>query len=354
MDEEKQYLEEIEEFGDFTVQPISNHIDFEHNDHFVKLDLKSHGSALTQHLIPAAATGMLANAYCVKFPEGVPHTLMKFKEGGYGSAIMGKKGIIDQASFHKMLPQATFMGVFTVMSAVTGQYFLSEINSKLEKINQTVTDILAFLYGDKKAELISEISFIQYAQKCFTSIMQHEEQRIATIIGIQSAKKVAMKDIDFYLNDLEATVQNKENTKEKSARSLSKNAATKQIISSLELSLQLYIMCSILEPYYSQNYDREYLDYIIEDTAEYVSKYRGCVRLCLGKMHGRISEQHTGKHLTYDLRARQAEIEKYLDSLPSGEKEIRQQMQEALYAPLKPTELYLTANGEAYYRLEKR
>ena len=342
MSEEQQYLQEE---LDFQIKPVTVIPDFSNSNRFKKIALdKSQVSLLTQAIVPATTTGVLANVYYCKFPKGLPHTLMKLKDGGFASAIRGEKNIVGQASFHPMSAMAAVTGVFTVMSVVTGQYFLAQINSKLDKINQNVSDILAFLYGNKKAELVSEISFVQYAQKCYASIMRHREQQIATISGIQNAKKVAMKDVEFYLYDLDAAVK-EVNGK---VTEISKKQKIEQIVNSLELSLQLYITCCILEPYYSQNYDSDYLDFIIEDTTEYVSKYREKIRSCLGMMHGRIFELTAGKAKSFDLKRRQAEIEKLMDSLPSGETPIRQQLHEALYAPLQEANIFLTDEGEAY------
>ncbi len=39
--------------------------------------------------------------------------------------------------------------------------------------------------------------------------MGHNEQRAATIVSLQEAKKVAMKDIEFYLCDLDSTINSK-------------------------------------------------------------------------------------------------------------------------------------------------
>ena len=72
--------------------------------------------------------------------------------------------------------------------------------------------ILEFLYGDKKAELMAEISFVKYAYQNYNSIMSHESQRTATIASIQEAKKVAMKDIEFYMNDLDLAAKTKDNS----------------------------------------------------------------------------------------------------------------------------------------------
>lgn len=57
------------------------------------------------------------------------------------------------------------------MSIASGQYFLSEINNNLSAINQKADKILEFLYGDKKAELMSEVSFVNFAYQNYNSIM---------------------------------------------------------------------------------------------------------------------------------------------------------------------------------------
>lgn len=112
---------------------------------------------------------------------------------------------VGSASFYTMSAQAALMGVFTAMSVASGQYFLSQINNEMWMMNMKLDEILEFLYGDKKTEL----SFIRYAYENYVSIMSHEQQRIATITSLQEAKKVAMKDIEFYINDLETTVSYK-------------------------------------------------------------------------------------------------------------------------------------------------
>ena len=48
-------------------------------------------------------------------------------------------------------------------------------------MNQSIDEILEFLYGDKRAELISEVGFVKAAYQNYSSIMQHEQQRFAII-----------------------------------------------------------------------------------------------------------------------------------------------------------------------------
>ncbi len=99
-------------------------------------------------------------------------------------------------------------------------------------MNLKLDEILEFLYGDKKTELMAEMSFIRYAYENYASIMSHEQQRIATIISLQEARKVAMKDIGSYIYDLETTIFRKT----KDYAELDLRGKSFQIKESLELS----------------------------------------------------------------------------------------------------------------------
>ncbi|MDE7200234.1 MAG: hypothetical protein K2O15_15320, partial [Lachnospiraceae bacterium] len=164
---------------------------------FEKLELtaeqKVHINGLLQYMPEVVAAGKMAEAYTVKFPKGLPHTLMVLKQGGFGSPIIENGKIVGMASFTPMLAQAAVMGAFTVLSIATSQFFLAQINKELHKINRKLDEILAFLYGDKQAELLAELNFLQYACDNYAPIMECGDQRIATLVSMQAAKKVAKK-----------------------------------------------------------------------------------------------------------------------------------------------------------------
>lgn len=61
-------------------------------------------------------------------------------------------------------------------------------------INQKLDEILEFLHGDKKAELISAIRFTREAYENFSSIMEHGGQRNATMY-LRSVKNSVGNDI---------------------------------------------------------------------------------------------------------------------------------------------------------------
>ena len=227
-------------------------------------------SAFVSHLPELTSANTLAKAYTVKMPKGVTGELMKYKSGGVGTPILGENGkIVGHASLQDLSQSAVVMSAFSVIAVASSQYYLKEINDEFKMLNQKIDNILDFLYGDKKSELVSEICFVQHACKNFASIMEHDEQRAATIVSLQSAQKTAMKDIEFYLSDLnDKSETNVKNYSE--FETLLKEIF--KIKDSLEMSMQLYAMTNIMEVHYSQNYDENYIADIKDTTVYYINK----------------------------------------------------------------------------------
>jgi len=239
-----------------------------------KEKIKMHINSLQQYLPSATAAGTMATAYRVEFPKGLPHTLTALKQGGFGTIIRNDGKIVGSASLYSLSPQAAFMGIFTVMSIFTGQFFLSSINKELGKLNQKLDDILAFLYGNKKAELIAEFNFVTHTYNNCCSIMLHDQQRGATIASLQGAEKVAMQDMEFYIANLDDRISRYEKDKAKDFRKL--KDVTDGLLRDkecLELSIQLFVMSSIMESYFAKNQDTRYLESIQESMVGYIE---GC------------------------------------------------------------------------------
>ncbi len=348
---EQDSLFALEKMGQFELVPSDTAYDFEDKSRFTKLSLseaqKMHLSAAYQHFPSMAAAGTMAQAYIVRFPEGLPHTLTALKQGGFGSMIQGKQGFVGSASFFPVTGQALFLGTFTAMSVASGQYFLAKINSQLEVVHRGIGEILDFLYGNKKAELMSEISFTKYAFENYASIMAHEAQRAATITSLQSAKKLAMNDIEFYIQDLSSTVESSEKDLKKV---LDK---TEQIRDSLRLSLELYTMSSLMEVYYAQNFDATYLKYLQQEMERYIEKCEtrmlGSFNLLRGKILGSNKKPSLPLGKEKDLSAlQQRSFELTEAASGSNTKELRELIARSLSAASQPSEYYLTADGDIY------
>ena len=268
------------------IAQLDDDIDLNNGQKYIKLEptqgQKIHISALMNQLPALVGMDTLSKTMVLRFPEGIQGTLMQLKSnGGHTTTLRSlETGQINGTAWlEPTTPQAICLGAFTAMSVVSGQYFLSQINSSLAQISSGLDRILEFLYGDKRAELLSEVNFIQFAYKNYKSVMEHSEQRIATLISLQNAKKVALKDIEFYLSDLNSIITDKKNGDISST--VPKMVRTKDC---LDLSLQLYIMSNLLEVYYSENYDYDYISFVQSEASVYISKCEKKELNCFGQL----------------------------------------------------------------------
>ena len=347
---DERFFQEAEATGIFEIRPCENIASIETRPNMKKLELtneqKIRVDSLLQQVPSAIAAGTMAQAYVVKFPKGMPHTLMQYRNGGVGSQIMGENGIVAHASFHSISAQAAVLGAFTAISVATGQYFLSKINNDLNVMKLNLDKILEFLYGNKKAELMSEVSFVKYAYQNYNSIMEYEAQRAATIISLQEAKKVAMKDVEFYIGDLDSTVNSKDHS---DIISLSDKAF--QIKESLDLSMQLYGMSNILEVFYSQNHDPDYIRYIEKDISSYIDK---CEKRMLSSFSALNILVKTFKGKPWEkvnTVAIEKQVNKLVELLNSGEEsDMRKTLCSTLRASVEKAEYYISREGGVYLK----
>ena len=212
-------------------------------------------------------------------------------------------------------------------------------------IRMNIDKILEFLYGDKKAELMAEVSFVKYAYENFSSIVSHEAQRVATITSLQESKKIAMKDIEFYIHDLDAAV------KQKDSIDAVVNKA-KQIQESLSVSMQLYGMSSILEIFYSENRDADYISYLEKEILFYIDKCEKRMLSSFSLLSQFISDFKPMPLIKVDKSAYAKDVKEIIESLNSGEESpIRKSLRAALKVSCeKDTEYYLKSDGSVYVK----
>lgn len=320
---------------------------------FTKLELDSAQKiqigALLQQLPSMAATNQMPKLYTVTFPDGVSGKLMELKKTelvGKTTSIIDDGKIKGTAALNSLDNCTLAMGCFTAMSIASSQYFLKKINDELRMMRMGIDKILEFLYGDKKAELMAEVSFIRYAYENYISIMECSAQRAATITSLQSARKIAMKDIEFYIGDLESTIKGRDG---KDISSLVEKAF--QLKESLEFSMQLYGMSSLLEVHYAQNYDRSYLKYVDNDISVYIDK---CEKRMLGNFSSLRTLVDSAKEMPFKKIAKTDILERIdglVESLGRGEEsDIRRSLRAGLNAATQKADYYMTADGVVYMK----
>ena len=338
--------------GGCEITPLDDTVDLSNSRKFAKLELtqgqKMQLSGLMSQLPAIAGIDILSNTMVLRFPEGVQGALMKLKAGGYSTVLKNPETgkIVGTAALEFATPQAACLGAFTAMSIVSGQYFLAQINNSLTQISSGLDKILEFLYGDKRAELLSEVNFIRFAYENYKSVMEHSEQRIATLISLQSAKKVAMKDIEFYLSDLNSTISDKKIGDVVSVAS--KMVRTKDC---LDLSLQLYTMSNLLEVYYSENYDRNYISFIQTEASAYIDKCEKRSLKCFGQLQQLLAGVKEGPF----VKVNKAKCIQQIDSIvaeleATSNSPLQATLQSALDETRKEKQYYLNKDGEVYLK----
>ena len=313
-------------------------------------DTKMHINGLLQYIPSGLMAAKTSGLYKVTFPEGVPHVLTKLKRGGFTSIVRDPetKKIVAHASLTPVAGQAILLGAFTAMSMVTGQYFLSEINNKLTLITKKLDSILEFLYGDKKAELISEINYVRYVYSNYESIMQSHEQRIATITSLQETQKTAMKDIEFYMTDLGNVVGAEADSEEGMNQMIERSL---QIYESINMSLQLYALTVMLIVYYSQNTTKSHVDFLKEELTLYIEK---CDKYALADLS--TLRQKTDAYENSGWFSSKYEKEPFLNKIDEKIELLRETKQSDRMAEIfkaidsfcAPAEYYIDADGEVY------
>lgn len=343
-------MELMAQAADFEIVPCDMNYDFEDKSRFHKLQLtsgqKMQMSGLMQQIPTVMSAATLVKAYVAKFPEGLPHTLTALKQGGFGSMIRVDGKFAGSASFYELTSQAAVLNAFTAMSAVTGQYFLAEINSRMDMMGQKLDKILEFLYSDKKSELMAELSFTKYAHQNYASIVSHEQQRLATIVSLQAAQKVAMKDIEFYMDDLDSKVND---TAKKYANLEDLARDSFRTRNCLELAMQLYVTASLLEVYYADNFDELYLINVEETVGAYINRCEKRMIGAFNRLSSKVDTYKAGPLEKIDKAPLIAMIDEFLSQRDTGaEPPMRKALQDVLSQANKKAEYYLTAEGDIY------
>lgn len=336
------------------IAPVDDAVDLDNSQKFKKLELtqgqKIQISAMMNQLPALAGMDILSKTMMLRFPEGVQGVLMQLKSnGGFTTTLKNVETgkIAGTAWLESAAPQAACLGAFTAMSIASGQYFLAQINNSLAQISSGLDKILEFLYGDKRAELLSEVSFIRFAYENYNSVMEHSEQRVATLISLQNAKKVAMKDIEFYLSDLSSIMGDKKSSDISST--VPKMVRTKDC---LDLSLQLYTMSNLLEVYYSENYDPNYISFVQSEASVYIGKCEKRLLNCFGQLQHLLAGAKEGLF----VKVNKAEYVQQIDAIvaeleASSSSPLQTTLQSALSETAKEKQYYLNREGEVYLKV---
>ena len=193
---------------------------------------------------------------------------------------------------------------------------------------------------------MSEVRFINFAYHNYSSIMSNDMQRIATIVNIQEARKVAMKDIEFYVSDLDSLAK----TKDISDLDSFVNKVFR-MKNCLQLAIQLYCMSNILEVCYSQNTNNTYLKYVEKDIFSYIDKCEKRMLSDFSAIQMRVDNYKGHPLKKIDKSVHEKHINEIVDLLGSGEELIkRKPLRSVLHSYQKESIYYLDKKGDLYLK----
>ena len=121
-------------------------------------------------------------------------------EGAFRGFYHGAKGTKGHANLFKVDPTKIsktstiangVANVINVGSLVVGQYYMTEINSKLETMNENVSKISDFQDREFKSRILSLLSRVGEISQFSTEILEIEEQRNIKLTTLENLKGIA-------------------------------------------------------------------------------------------------------------------------------------------------------------------
>lgn len=233
-----------------------------------------------QQLPLVGAAHQLSNCYKVVMPQGAVGELMKYKNGMLGTPMMMNGKIMGHAGLTSIGKIATApLMIFSVMSMVTGQYFMSKINKTLNILSEDIKSIINMKLDEKESENESIYGFYNYVRNNFKTIISNSDLKVSTITNIQSSNNKLHTNILFYektisrkLNKVKNIIGDKKSTK---GRVEEINRYRREIMSLFhqkQLCTDLYAIGKVLEVRLSEAYDEDYCNNLKENCQDIINR----------------------------------------------------------------------------------
>ena len=168
-------------------------------------------------------------------PRGVQKALLFSDEGSH---LKGPADVIanDPTDILSKAPQIEY-SVFTLLSFITGQYFMRQLNDSLTQLNDRIDRIIAFLEEDKISEIQAAIDELSEITNKLSYTKGDDIKVLAALNRIHHIQSVARRNMHFY------SIQVEKNTEEISAEKKDDNKTIETRINDLSRNLEYYKIC---------------------------------------------------------------------------------------------------------------
>ena len=170
------------------------------------------------------------------------------------------------------------LGLFTIMSFATGQFFISTINKKLSKLNENVEKILAFLELEKRSNIEADSEILNRSIAYLRFIMENDIQKYSSAVDFKAIKRHALGDIYFFGETVsKVTSRIKETSKPEEVQTII--GELKKYCPQYWHAVRNYNLAAMLEAIVSENDDPAYLDLVIEELRIQTSRYDKSIQM---------------------------------------------------------------------------
>lgn len=192
---------------------------------------------------------------------------------------------IDRIELTKT-PQRVLLA-FDLLSAITGQYYMANINKQLSNIEKSVQNVLDFLSNDKQSRIYANQEFLADYSARIDSIRANSIERAAVLTQVDLIKRDARSDIEFFNKQLRHSL---------SASSAKKSAINRLVsdicsyIPQYWCSVELYAKASLLHVLLVESSSPDDLNAIWNDLSSKKTDYRNSYDESIDRL-GRILQK---------------------------------------------------------------
>ena len=167
-----------------------------HINHLIPSLFKTANAAMNVSIASKLSNGSI---YQAVIPSGAKLAASHSMNGAVRGFYLGENGIRGQANFKKVDISKTasisnsVAAIMNVASLIVGQYYMSEINSKLAVINDSISEIQDFQNNEYKSRVFSLVTSVKTIADFHEEILENDELRISKINSLERLQEDCMQ-----------------------------------------------------------------------------------------------------------------------------------------------------------------
>ncbi len=167
-----------------------------HINHLIPSLFKTANAAMNVSIASKLSNGSIYQAI---LPSGAKLAASHSMNGAVRGFYLGENGIEGQANFKKVDISKTasisnsVAAIMNVASLIVGQYYMSEINSKLAVINDSISEIQDFQNNEYKSRVFSLVTSVKTIADFHEEILENDELRISKINSLERLQEDCMQ-----------------------------------------------------------------------------------------------------------------------------------------------------------------